>query len=173
MTAVFKNQDDLIVVDQDWIERIKQSAREEPLRRARLNLHQSDDDQVQEMLIAFCHDSLNAPHRHIGKSESLHAIEGRALIIFFDEDGSIKRRITIGSAGSRLPPWYRLSSSEWHTVIPLDDMVVIHETTTGPFRPSKDVVPAWIPTDAVSLRKFIEALTPPSNTMQNEVLSSC
>jgi cupin fold WbuC family metalloprotein len=160
MTAVFKNQDDMIVVDHGWIERVKENARAEPLRRARLNLHRSDDDQVQEMLIAFCRDSLNAPHRHIGKSESLHAIEGRALIIFFGEDGKVSRRVTIGASGTLLPPLYRLSSPEWHTVIPLDDMVVIHETTTGPFRPQKDISPQWVPADAESLRQFIERLTP-------------
>lgn len=159
MAAVFRNEDDLIVVDESWIERVKQSAKGEPLRRARLNLHRSEDDQVQEMLIAFCRDSLNSPHRHFAKSESLHAIEGRALILFFDDTGEVKRRIKIGGPGSGLPPLYRLCSPDWHTVIPLDDMVVIHEVTTGPFRRERDILPAWVPTEPESLRAFVNRLT--------------
>jgi cupin fold WbuC family metalloprotein len=160
MSAVFKNQDDIIVVDEYWIKRVKENACTEPLRRARLNLHLSEDDQVQEMLIAFCRDTLNVPHRHLGKSESLHALEGRVLIVFFDEFGAVKRRVMIGGPGTHLPPLYRLSSPDWHTVIPLDDMVVVHEVAAGPFRRGNDVLPAWVPGDAEKLRLFITRMIP-------------
>ena len=158
MTAVFRNADDVIVVDRPWIDRVIAHAQAEPLRRARLNLHHSEDDPVQEMLIAFCDDSLNPPHRHLGKTESLHALEGRAAIVFFDEDGVVTRRVTIGAPGTMLPPLYRLSAPTWHTVIPLDPVVVLHEVAMGPFRRDTDVVPDWIPRDSLALRDFIDRL---------------
>ena len=158
MASVFQNHDDLIIVDKDWIERVKDSARVATLRRARLNLHQSNDDKVQEMLIAFCGNSLNAPHRHVGKSESMHVIEGRVLIVFFNEDGSVMRRQLLGAPGTNLASLYRLCSPDWHTVIPLDDIVVIHEVTTGPFRARSETQPSWIPIDNQNLQQLIDRL---------------
>jgi cupin fold WbuC family metalloprotein len=158
MAAVFENKDDIIVVDKWWIERVKAAARTAPLRRARLNLHKSADDQVQEMLIAFCGDSLNAPHRHVGKSESMHLIEGRVLVVFFDEEGMVTRRQELGGPGTNLASLYRLSSPEWHTVVPLDDVVVIHEVTTGPFRPRSEALPSWVPVDDENIRRLFDRL---------------
>ncbi len=155
MASVFRHSDDIIVVDEDWIERVKNAARAEPLRRARLNLHHSENDNVQEMLIAFCVDSLIPPHRHIGKSESLHAVEGRALIVFFDDEGAITRDLIIGAPGTRLPVLYRLADPHWHTVIPLDDMVVVHEVSTGPFKREPGAAPSWAPVDEDGLRELI------------------
>jgi cupin fold WbuC family metalloprotein len=158
MPAVFKHSDSVIVVDEDWTARVKDSARQEPLRRARLNLHHSEDDQVQEMLIAFCKDSINYPHRHLAKSESMHMVEGRVLVVFFADDGCITRRLRLGAPGTGLPCLYRLAAPEWHTVIPLDDIVVIHETTTGPFLREHDSPPSWVPRDEASLRAFVDGL---------------
>jgi cupin fold WbuC family metalloprotein len=155
MASVFRHSDDVIVVDEGWIERVKNVARAEPLRRARLNLHHSEDEAVQEMLIAFCGDSLSPPHRHIGKSESLHAVEGRALIVFFDDEGAITRDLVIGAAGTGLPVLYRLAAPHWHTVIPLDDIVVIHEVATGPFRREQGAAPLWAPVGEDGLRELI------------------
>ena len=155
MASVFRHSDDIIVVDEDWIERVKNAARAEPLRRARLNLHHSENDNVQEMLIAFCADSLIPPHRHIGKSESLHAVEGRALIVFFDDEGAITRDLIIGAPGTGLPALYRLAAPHYHTVIPLDEIVIIHEVTTGPFRREQGGAPLWGPVGEDGLRELI------------------
>jgi len=165
MPAVFRHSDDVIVVDDEWTERVKENARREPKRRARLNLHHSEEDPVQEMLIAFCKDSLNAPHRHRGKSESIHVIEGRALVVFFDDGGRVTRRLHLGPPGGRLPSLYRLAAPTWHTVIPLDDIVVIHETASGPFSPDNELPPAWVPRDEGSLRAFISGLRQDSENL--------
>jgi len=158
MTAVFRNSEDVIVVDDAWTARVKDNACSEPMRRARLNLHHSEGDHVQEMLIAFCRDSLNPPHRHRGKSESIHVIEGRLAIVFFDDSGRVTERLYLGPAGGRWPSLYRLAAPRWHTVIPLDEMVVIHETASGPFSPENEPLPAWVPRDESSLRQFIGQL---------------
>jgi cupin fold WbuC family metalloprotein len=158
MPAVFHHKNDVIVVDGELTARVKESARNEPMRRARLNLHHSEEDQVQEMLIAFCKDSLIYPHRHVGKSESMHVVEGCVLIIFFDDSGRVTRRLHLGPAGSGLPSLYRLAVPAWHTVIPLDEVVVIHETTSGPFRRERYIPPTWVPRDDEALRAFIAKL---------------
>lgn len=158
MTAVFKQQEPVIVVDGDWTERIKTNARTEPLRRARLNLHHDESNQVQEMLIAFCKDSLTMPHRHLGRTESFHMVEGRLELVFFDDGGRVNRRLRLGAPGSGLPSLYRLNAPDWHLVIPLDEMVVVHEIGCGPFIRDAELPPAWAPRDFEELRAFIAEL---------------
>ena len=51
---------------------------------------------------------------------------------------------------------YRLSSTPWHTMIPLTEMVVVHETLQGPFKNSSDPLPGWIPTEATSMKRFMD-----------------
>src|SRR5580698_4661262 len=98
MTAVFRNAGPVIEVDDATIDMLIEAAGSEPKRRARLNLHNSDDDLLHEMIIAFCKDSLNMPHRHVGKSESMHVMRGRVLVVFFDGFGNVTRRAKL-SAG--------------------------------------------------------------------------
>jgi len=125
------------------------------------------------MLIAFCGDSLSPPHRHIGKSESLHVVEGRALIVFFDENGATKRRIAIGGVGTGLPALYRLAAQHWHTIIPLDEMVVIHEVTTGPFRREQERPPNWVPRNSEELLNSWSGCDAMSHPSIRSMISGC
>ena len=160
MSAVYRNQDEVIEIDAVWIERLKQAARQEKLGRARLCLHLSQDDLVQEMLIAFCRGSYIRPHRHIAKSESFHVVEGELLVVLFESDGKPIREISLGPLGSGKNFIYRLASDTWHTVVPLSDYVVIHETTTGPWNPSETQVAPWAPDElsGPDVEKFVTGL---------------
>ena len=160
MNTTFSPDQDIIEIHPDRLAELKTAAADAPLRRARICLHQSQADRVQEMLIAFCRNSYNRPHRHRRKSESFHVIEGRVLIVFFDESGVPTRKVFLGPPGSGLPFVYRLSSDRWHTVIPLDDYVLIHETTTGPFEPGRTEFANWSPdgTDGVEAERYIARL---------------
>ena len=148
MTAVYKNRDEVIEIDAVWIERLKQAARQEKLGRARLCLHLSQDDLVQEMLIAFCRGSYIRPHRHVAKSESFHVVEGELLVVLFGDDGKPIREFRMGPLGSGKNFIYRLASDTWHTVVPLSEYVVIHETTTGPWDPNENQVAPWSPDES-------------------------
>lgn len=158
MTAVYQHQEDVLGIGIDWIERLKESARTEPLRRARLNLHRSEKDAVHEMLIAFCRDSLVPPHRHPGKSESFHVIEGEVLIVVFDDHGNVQQRLHLGQVGSGRDFIYRQGKPMWHTVIPLSEVAVVHETTSGPFIDAERELPPWAPRDDETLRIYLDRL---------------
>ena len=162
MTAVFRNIGPIIEVDDATIEMLLDAAAAEPKRRARLNMHNSDDDLIHEMIIAFRSDSLNVPHRHVGKSESMHVMRGAVDIVTFDDAGAPQRRIRL--AAKNHPTMYylssicRMSSPIWHTVIPMDDKVVVHETTNGPFVPGKNMeIPPWAPQES-ELAAWVEGL---------------
>ena len=158
MPDVFKNNENLIQVGEDWIERLKKEAKESPNRRARLLMHHSGDDLVQEMIIAFCKDSNSLVHRSLKKSESLQVLEGRILVAVFDDDGNIKNQFEMAPLGSGNTFIYRIGSVPWHIIIPLSDIVVIHESLQGPFEKIDDPLPHWAPKDSLSRKEFIEEI---------------
>lgn len=146
--AVFFCNEEITEILPERLSEIKQAAQKAPLRRARICLHHDNTDKVHEMIIAFCNDSYVRPHKHIDKSESFHVIEGKLLVVFFDEKGKVTRRIKMGPYGSGLTFVYRLSSSLWHMVIPLSEFVIIHESTAGPFIKEEVLFPEWAPEDS-------------------------
>lgn len=154
MFNVIQNNENFFSVDLSVIEEVKSLAKRSLLRRARLNLHHNSDNLVQEMIIVLCKDTLIKPHRHQNKTESLHVIEGRAGIFFFDDKGDVTRKFCIGDVHSGIPILYRISSPDWHTVVPLDDIVVMHEVAEGPFDHRHNSFPEWTPKTDEDLRTF-------------------
>ncbi len=139
---VLFSKDAIATVSQKETEELKRIALESPLKRSRLCLHHTQDDPVQEMVIALHRDTYLRPHRHQGKSESFHMIEGAVCIAFFDDAGAILQTVRL-FADLQKTFLYRLSESLWHTVIPLTEFAVFQEVTTGPFSSSE--YPAWEP----------------------------
>jgi hypothetical protein len=56
---------------------------------------------------------------------------------------------------------YRLNVEQWHCLVPLTDFVIIHETTTGPFKKDESDFPDWASDekDKPAIRKFIQKIT--------------
>ena len=163
MPEVVFAQSDVVAVGRDWLDRLKRDALAAPRRRARLCLHADHDDAVQEMVIAFCRGSWVRPHRHVGRCESLHVIEGELAVLLFDDAGGVERRIdlcgggTSNGAQSSRPFMYRLSTPAWHTVVPCSDFVVVHEVTQGPFIAGDDGFAPWSPAAGPALEALIAA----------------
>jgi glucose-6-phosphate isomerase len=158
MPEVFRNDQKIVCVGEEWIRQLKDAAAASPLRRARLCLHLSHGDAVQEMIIALCRNVLFRPHRHADKTESFHAIEGEYDVLVFDEQGRPERRVRMGPFGSRRIFCYRLCTSAWHAILPRSEFVVLHESTTGPFDPEEPVEFApWAPAEPGALRRFLES----------------
>lgn len=121
---------------------VKKAAFNSQLQRARINIHTSDDDVIHEMIIAFTHQSRVSPHRHPGKIESFNLLEGAVEIRFYDDNGSITKSIFMKEQTG--PRYYRLQTSLWHSVHPLSSIVLLHEITSGPFRPGiSSETPEW------------------------------
>ena len=165
MSTTFFTGQEIIEINQAQLENLKRAAAVSPLKRARLCLHHSHDDKVQEMVIAFCRGTYNRPHRHQNKTESFHVIEGNLMVVFFDDVGQVVRRIELGpydsNGGKNRTFLYRLSSGLWHTVVPLSEFVIIHETTAGPFIKEESEFAAWGPDeyDADDVNGFLTRIT--------------
>ena len=144
--AVVFNEKEIIEVNTKTVDELKESCPRTVRNRFRLCLHHDVNDIVHEMVIVFSLDTFIPPHRHGGKSESYHMIEGEMDVFFFDNEGAVSERIGMGSYESDKTFLYRLSGNIWHMPVPRSKTVVFKETFCGPFRKSQDVEYApWAP----------------------------
>lgn len=158
MAEVFYNDEDIVCVGAEWVEKLKSAAAASPLRRSRLRLHIDNSDAVQEMVIALCRDARFRPHRHQGKSESFHMIEGDLYVLVFDDTGRVIRTVHMGPPGSGRQYCYRLCRPTWHAIVPISELVVFHETTAGPFVQGDAAQFAdWAPAGGSALGAFLDA----------------
>lgn len=143
--GVFTTPDSIIRIGLDAIERVKIEARHAPRKRARINAHLDANSAVQEMLIALDQETYLRPHRHHGKSESFHVIEGLADVVMLDDRGEISDVIQLGPPGGSRCFYYRQSEPRYHTLIIRTPLFVMHETTNGPFSPEYTTYAPWAP----------------------------
>ena len=155
MPEVIKNTEELLFINNELVEQIIGEARQSQRHMARLLLHFDHEDPVQEMLIAMGRDCMVTPNRSVGRSESLNVVKGELLLIVFDDNGKVVQRVEMGPVGSGKVFLYRLSSTPWHTMIPLSEIVVVHEVIEGPFDNSSEPLPDWVPDDSQALKRFL------------------
>jgi cupin fold WbuC family metalloprotein len=125
----------------DLVERGKASKR----KRARLCAHPESADPLHEMLICLARGTYVRPHRHPGKSESFHIIEGVLDVVLFADDGTIREVIQMGPYHTGGVFYYRLIHACFHTVLVNTQHVLFHETTNGPFDPADTEFAPWAP----------------------------
>jgi cupin fold WbuC family metalloprotein len=126
------------------IRRLKRMADASPLKRARICLHQRADEPIHEMLIVLARGAYIRPHRHLNKTESFHLIEGRATVVFFDDQGDVTQRHKLArTAGSAFI--YRIDQSVYHTQIVHSKYLVFYEVTPGPWVPEDTEYASWAP----------------------------
>src|SRR5262245_47958528 len=127
---------------------ITERAIRSPRKRARLCAHPDAADPLHEMLICLAHSTYVRPHRHAGKSESFHVIEGELDVVVFEESGGIREVIPMGSYESGKVFFYRLAEPLFHTVVVNTPHALIHETTNGPFDLAGTEFAPWAPQES-------------------------
>jgi cupin fold WbuC family metalloprotein len=152
--AVRKESDEVLYTDEDVVlvnemdlAELKQLSLLNPRRRIRLCAHRSPSADLHEMFIIHTHETYVRPHRHFGKAESFSIIEGEVDVVLFHDDGRIRQLIQMGSMGSGLPFYYRLSDPIYHTLVIRSRFLVFHEVTSGPFKREQTEYAAWSPAD--------------------------
>lgn len=161
---LIQNDDDIFVLTEIALSKLKVLAQESIYNRARINVHHDSVAKVQEMIIALTQNCIFQPHRHNNKSESFHIIEGEMFILIFNDDGTLEEKILLSANEPsdihvKRGRYYRLDSSYWHSVLPVTELVVFHETTTGPFIPNEAELAEFISGDPEIIKRFyIDAL---------------
>jgi cupin fold WbuC family metalloprotein len=138
----------LQVLDDDILLSVTARAAGCDRRRANWNLHPDLGDPIQRFCNAIEPESYIRPHRHIEpvKWELFLAIQGRAAVVMFDDNGRLVERVVISATGPayavEIPP------GAWHAVAGLQPGTVLFELKPGPYHPiaDKDFV-TWAPAE--------------------------
>jgi len=142
---VLYGEEPIIKVTSEDIHWLKNKAGQNERKRIRLCAHRNIEDSVHEMLIVHARDTYIRPHKHLGKSESFHVVEGMADVILFHDDGNINHVLRMGKYETGLIFYYRISDPVYHTLLIRSDVLVFHETTTGPFNRADINFAPWTP----------------------------
>ena len=106
-----------------------------PRLRDNYNFHPRPDDHVQRLCIALEPDSYVRPHRHpeAEKWEFLVALQGRVLVLLFDDDGCVTERLNLEPVGAL--SGIEIEPNTWHTLLAEVTGSVILEVKQGPYIP--------------------------------------
>jgi cupin fold WbuC family metalloprotein len=124
---------------------LKQEIKQHSLQRNRICIHQNDAEPVHEMFVALPKNAYIRPHCHMSKPESGHSVEGSAIIVIFDQDGSIANHFLCSTTDSHCLSYYHLLPGQIHTQIILSDFFIFHEIIPGPFDKKDTFFPPWAP----------------------------
>lgn len=142
---VFLAEGPICSIGQGELDTLKAAVKASIKHRARINAHPASEDALHEMIIAIDPTSYIRPHKHPGKSEAFHIIEGEVDIVVFGDDGAIERIVPLGPPGGGRPFYYRMSAPFFHTLIIRSDILILHEITNGPFRPQATMFADFAP----------------------------
>jgi cupin fold WbuC family metalloprotein len=153
--------EDVIKAARSDVEFLKKRTPATARRRARFCAHKSGDEPIHEMLIVLMRGTYIRPHKHLAKVESFHIIEGEADVVLFDDEGNTTEIVRMGDYASGRNFYYRLSRPMYHTVVLRSELVVIHETTNGPFKPEETIFAPWSPDekDETAARAFMKKIS--------------
>lgn len=154
------SDEEIVAVSRSDVEAMVEHASHNPRERVRLCAHRDPGEPLHEMLIVHGRTAYVRPHRHPGKSESMHVISGLVDVVVFDENGKIAQVIPMGEYGSGRIFYYRIATPLFHTLIIRSDVLVFHETTDGPFKAGASTFPDWAPdgSDTAAVRRYLDRL---------------
>lgn len=136
------NQEKLVKVDEKVIEELKIKAKNNASGKYRICLHHNPTDSLHEMFIVRGKGDYGRPEKHTYTTESHTIIEGKLLIIIFDNVGKVKESFELSKEKIHS---YRIDTNIYHTSIPLTEQVVYYETKLGPFPNEGNIFADWAP----------------------------
>lgn len=121
-----------------------EAAANSPRLRAHRNFHPELSDPVQRLAIAMEPGTYVRPHRHPHTFELLIPLSGRFVVLNFDDNGNVTRRVVLGEECMAL----EMEAGTWHAVLSLDNGGVIFEVKHGGYQPvAPEDFAAWAPAE--------------------------
>ncbi len=145
---VFVADDGIVQLRASDLEGLMVESRSTARGRMRFCAHHEISDRLHEMFVVHPVGAYVRPHKHLGKSESLHVLTGEADAVFFDEDGDVTAIVPLGPYGSGRCFYYRIDEAVHHTLLIRSPLFVFHEVTNGPFARADTVFAPWAPEDS-------------------------
>ena len=136
------NDNGMVKVDSEYITYLKTLAQKDSSKKCTMCLHNDTRLHVHEMINVYPKGTYVRPHMHPFKTETKIMIEGKLLLVIFDDTGEITDKFVMDKDDIFT---FRLDRGIIHTNIPLTD-IVFHEIIEGPFVGKDDnVFPEWAP----------------------------
>lgn len=156
------------VIAAERVRALVEAAKAAPRRRAHLNIHDDTNEPINRLAIALEPDTYIRPHRHTDKDELFVLLSGGAVILGFDDAGTVTERVELGEAGCRIVEFPRGS---WHSVIARDGGAVMLEVKPGPYAPTPESdFAAWAPpeghADAPACRDWLRFEASPGTRLR-------
>jgi len=136
----------MIKIDKKFTDSLIVEASKSERKRATFNFHKELSDTLQRMINTMNTDTYVQPHKHQhpDKREAFILIKGKALVVEFDDHGTIADYILLDrnaeSYGCEIEPGY------WHTIICLEDNTMLYELKDGPYDAKTDKkFASWAP----------------------------
>ena len=139
--------DPVVKISKENINHLKQVADETSRKRSRLCAHKDISSPLHEMVIIHKSDTYVRPHKHVGKSESFHLIDGDVVLVLFEDNGDLREVVQIGNYVSGKIFYYRIEEPIFHSILIQSDIVVFHEATEGPFIREDTIFADWSPAE--------------------------
>lgn len=156
-SEVYFNQECIVKVTNELITQCVEAAKQTTRKKFRFCLQHSSADSLHEMLIVRFKHSYGRPDKHLYTTESHSIIEGRMLVILFEDNGEIRDVFCLSKENCFI---YRIETNIYHMQIPLSEHVVYYETKEGPFNEKSNIYPSWAPEegDVLEVKKFMDGL---------------
>ena len=79
------------------------------------------------------------PHKHLKKGETYHIIKGSMICLHFNNAGKVNFFCVLNKNDV-----YRTPINTYHTMLPITQYVIYHESKIGPFLKKRDsIFPNW------------------------------
>ncbi len=129
------------LIDKQLIDELKQISVLRGECNARVCLHDSPGAPHHDMVALERGNRYYRPHKHNGKGDTFHMIEGCLGVFTFDDAGQVIDAVSIGRGEI-----YRTDIDSYHAILPLTEFVIHHESKPGPFTGAGDsIFPDWAP----------------------------
>ena len=149
---------DVARIDREIVNQLVEESARNGNCNARICLHTSPTANFHEMIILEYRGRYYRPHKHLHKGESCHIIEGKVAMFVFNDDGSVAHCCVAGEDENLI---CRVGVNQWHTVIPITEYAVYHESKPGPFLGEADsIYPDWAPdgSNPVDVQEYMDTL---------------
>ena len=120
-------------LDKVLLDKLSQSAKENPRLRESFDLRNTDRDNSQRMLNALQMGTILPIHRHPFTSETLIMVRGSVCQKFYNEKGEVTDAFVLKAGGECSA--LQIPAGQFHSLECLEEDTVIFEAKDGPYMP--------------------------------------
>ena len=122
-----------MLLNRNFLNMLSAQAKASPRLRQSYDLRNTPEDHSQRMLNALEPGTVLPIHRHLNSSESVAMLRGKAVWIYYDNQGQVMGEYLIEAGGEN--PGIVVPMGQWHSLECLESGTVILECKDGIYKP--------------------------------------